>query len=84
MNTKKFDLNEFMKNRVAKTKLGNPVKFITITNDNKLLVSVNHRNRVVGSYSKTVVPTFGGETEKYNLNGKKYAGVDSEFDLINI
>lgn len=82
MEARKFDLNEFKRTRVAETKLGNPVKLITITNDNKLLVSVSHRNRIVGSYSKTLVPLSPNTTEKYNLDGRKYRGTDTEFDLV--
>ena len=33
-----FNLNEFKAGKTATTKLGNPVKFICITNDGKLLV----------------------------------------------
>lgn len=76
-----FNLKEFMNGKPAMTKLGNPVKFICITRD-KILVNVKHRSKIVGTYSKTVAPVFTSSVEKYTLNGKKYDGTDTEFDLV--
>jgi hypothetical protein len=77
-----FNLNEFKNGKTATTKLGNPVKFICITADGKLLVNVNHRSRIIGFSSKTVAPVFEGSIEKYNLDGHKYRGTETEFDLV--
>ena len=82
MTNRYFNLNEFKSGKTATTKLGNPVKFICVTNDGKLLVKVNHRNQVVGFSSKTVVPVLEGTVEKYNLDGRTYRGTDTEFDLM--
>jgi len=81
MKTKKFNLEMFRCGANAQTKLGNPVKFISITNDGKLFVSVKYRNRVVGSGVKTVAPMLGSTTEKYNLDGTKYKGASTMYDL---
>ena len=77
----KFNLKEFMNGTPVMTKLGNPVKFVCISRD-KMLVNVKHRSKIVGTYSKTVAPVFTSSVEKYNLDGKKYTGIDSEFDLV--
>ena len=76
-----FNLNEFKNGKKATTKLGNPVKFITITGD-KILVKVYHRSRIIGFSEKSIAPMLDGTVEKYNLDGKKYRGTDTEFDLI--
>ena len=52
------------------------------TADGKLLVKVNHRSRIVGFSSKAVAPVFEGSVEKYNLDGRKYRGTETEFDLV--
>ncbi len=77
-----FDLNEFKAGKNATTKLGNPVKFITITADGKLLVKVNHRSKISGFSNKVIVPMFEGTVEKYNMDGSKYLVAASEFDLV--
>jgi hypothetical protein len=77
-----FNLNEFKAGKTATTKLGNPVKFICVTADGKLLVKVNHRSRIIGFSSKAVAPVFEGSVEKYNLDGRKYRGGETEFDLV--
>lgn len=76
-----FNLNEFKNGKKATTKLGNPVKFITMTGD-KILVKVYHRSRIVGFSVKSIAPMLDGTVEKYNLDGRKYRGTDTEFDLI--
>ena len=76
-----FNINEFKNGKKATTKLGNPVKFITITGD-KILVKVYHRSRIVGFSEKSVAPMLDGTVEKYNFDGRKYRGTDTEFDLI--
>ena len=81
MMTKEFNL-EMAKNGAAiQTKLGNPVKFNCITNDNKLFVTVFKRSRIVGGDHKAIAPSFGGTQDKYCLNGRKYAGTTTMFDL---
>lgn len=81
MNNRYFNLNEFKSCKTATTKLGNPVKFITITGD-KILVNVYHRSRIIGFSKKMVAPMFEGTVEKYHLDGRKYRGIDTEFDLV--
>ena len=76
-----FNLNEFKNGKKATTKLGNPVKFITVTGD-KILVKVYYRSRIVGFSEKSIAPMLDGTVEKYNLDGRKYRGTDTEFDLI--
>ena len=76
-----FNLNEFKNGKEVVTKLGNPVKFITMTGD-KILVKVYHRNRIIGFSQKVVAPMLDGTVEKYNLDGRKYRGTDTEFDLV--
>ena len=78
--TKYFNLTEFMNGKKATNGLGNPVKFITLTRD-KMLVKVYHRYKVIGFSHKEVVPEFEGRVEKFNLNGKKYAGTDTVWDI---
>ena len=66
--TKTFNLEMFKNGAKAQTKLGNPVRFITITNNGKLLVAV--------------FPRYGmEESAKYNLDGKKYTSTDTMYDL---
>lgn len=80
--TNYFNLNDFKAGKTATTKLGNPVKFITMLNDGRILVKVYHRTRVIGSFSKTIVPELDGTVERYQSDGKKYRGTTTEFDLI--
>ena len=79
--TKNFNLEMARNGKAIQTKLGNPVKFICITNDGKLLVSVKHRSRIAGFSNKTVAPVWEASAEKYNLDGKKYSGTKTDFDL---
>jgi hypothetical protein len=75
-----FNLNEFKNGKTATTMLGNPVKFICMTGD-KILIKVYHRSRVGGFSQKYVAPEFEGTVEKYNLDGRKYRGTDTWYDL---
>lgn len=68
MKTKNFNLEMFRNGAKAQTKLGNPVKFISITNDGKLFVSVKPRWK-------------SPESAKYNLDGRKYTGANTVYDL---
>lgn len=69
MKTNKFNLEMFKNGAKAQTKLGNPVRFITVANNGKLIVAVT--------------PRFGlDEQSKYNLDGTKNKGVDSPYDLV--
>lgn len=77
-----FNLNEFKSGKTATTKLGNPVKFIMVLNDGRILVKVYHRSRVVGFSNKTVAPEIDGTVERYQADGRKYRGTDTEYDLI--
>jgi hypothetical protein len=66
--TKQFNLEMFKKGVKAQTKLGNPAKFITIDARGKLVVAV--------------LPRFGvEESVKYTLDGKKYNGTETMYDL---
>lgn len=68
MMTKEFNLEMFKNGAKAQTKLGNPVKFITIANNGKMIVSV--------------MPRYSGiEQAQYNTNGRKYNGTDTLYDL---
>lgn len=78
--TKEFNLEKFMQGAPVQNKLGNPVKFICMTRG-KMLVSVMHRYRVIGSFEKNVAPMHEASTEKFNVNGKKYNNLDSVYDL---
>lgn len=78
--TKEFNLEKFMNGAPAQNKLGNPVKFVCMTRG-KMLVSVFHRYRVIGSFEKNVMPLHEGTSEKFYLNGKKYLNSDSVYDL---
>ena len=77
-----FNLTEFKNGKTATTKLGNPVKFITMLSDGRILVKVYHRSRVIGFSVKTVAPEYDGTVEKYQADGRKYRGADTEFDII--
>lgn len=78
--TKEFNFEMFKNGAPAQTKLGNPVKFVTMTNG-KMLICVYHRYNVVGNFEKHVAPCLDGRHEKYNINGKKYNGTDTVWDL---
>jgi hypothetical protein len=68
MKTKEFNLEMFKNGAKAKTKLGNPARFITVANNGKLIVAV--------------IPRWKAEESvQYNLNGKKYNGTDTMYDL---
>lgn len=75
-----FNLNEFKNGKTATTMLGNPVKFICMTGD-KILIKVYHRNRIIGFSEKAIAPMLDGTVEKYNLDGRKYRGTDTMYDL---
>ena len=68
MNTKKFNLEMFKNGAKVQTKLGNPVKFITIAHNGKLVVSVRPRAGM-------------DEVVQYNIDGKKYTGTSTMYDL---
>jgi len=68
METKKFNLEKFKAGAKVQTKLGNPVKFITVSNRNELIVSVQPRQGLA-------------EQCKYTIEGKKYNGTETMFDL---
>lgn len=78
--TKEFNFELFKSGKLAQTKLGNPVKFICITGD-KMLINIKHRYNIIGGSTKILAPSLSGRNEKYNLNGKKYNGYNSEYDL---
>lgn len=75
-----FNLDEFKNGKTATTMLGNPVKFICMLDD-KIVIKVYHRTRVVGFSTKYIAKEIDGTTEKYNLDGKKYRGTDTWYDL---
>ena len=68
MKTNTFNLEKFKNGAKAQTKLGNPVRFITIANNGKIIVAIKPRWRME-------------EVAQYNLDGKKYAGTDTMYDL---
>jgi len=68
MKTKEFNLEMFKNGAKAQTKLGNPARFITVANNGKLIVAVTPRWK-------------SEESVQYNLNGKKYNGTDTWYDL---
>jgi len=77
-----FNLNEFKAGKTCTTKLGNPAKFITMCGDGKMLVQVTPRYRIIEGPTKYAVGGCTPYTCKYNVNGKKYNGTDTEFDLV--
>jgi hypothetical protein len=77
-----FNFSEFKNGSNATTKLGNPVKFVTMCSDGRMLVQVNPRNRIVESGNLKYVTYGTPYTEKYHVNGKKYRDYDSEFDIV--
>ena len=66
--TKEFNLEMFKNGAKVQTKLGNPVRFIAIANNGKLIVCIKPRWRME-------------ESAQYNLDGRKYAGTDTMYDL---
>ena len=68
MKTNTFNLEMFKNGAKAQTKLGNPVRFITIANNGKIIVAIKPRWRME-------------EVAQYNLDGRKYAGTDTMYDL---
>ena len=68
MKTNTFNLEKFKNGAKAQTKLGNPVRFITIANNGKIIVAIKPRWRME-------------EVAQYNLDGRKYAGTDTMYDL---
>ena len=80
--TNSFNLEMFKNGKAAQTKLGNPVKFICITNDGKLFIRVYHRTRIVGFSTKyEAAADHDGTTYKYNIDGTKYNNTPSDMDL---
>lgn len=80
--TNNFNFEKFKNGGNATTKLGNPVKFITICSDGRMLVQVTPRSRIVEQNTlKHVVPAMP-YTDKYHVTGKKYPNTDSEFDIV--
>lgn len=78
--TKEFNFEMFKNGVPVQTKHGIPVKFVTISRG-KMIVKVYHRHSVIGNFEKCIAPVFEGKTEKYNMNGKKYIGADTVWDL---
>lgn len=81
MTTKKFNLEMARNGKAIQTKLGNPARIITITNDNKLYVEIMYRYIVKGSFEKVIAPVLEPMTEKYCLDGRKYSNTDTNYDL---
>lgn len=80
--TNNFNFEKFKNGGNATTKLGNPVKFITMCSDGRMLVQVTPRSRIVEQNTlKHVVPAMP-YTDKYHVTGKKYPNTDSEFDIV--
>lgn len=77
-----FNFSEFKNGGNATTKLGNPVKFVTMCSDGRMLVQISPRNRIVESGNLKYVTLGTPYTEKYHVNGKKYRNADSEFDIV--
>ena len=69
-NSKKFDLEKFMKGAIAKTSYGAKAKFGTIS-----------RDRLIVQFTSTIGVTT---QETYQLNGKKYKNATSPFDLVEM
>jgi len=68
MKTKKFNLEMFKNGAKAQTKLGNPARFLSISVRGELIVAV--------------LPRWSAEEAvKYQLDGKKYKGTDTMYDL---
>jgi len=68
MKTNNFNLEQFKNGSKAQTKLGNPARYLGISVRGELMVGVT--------------PRWGMEEPvKYNLDGKKYKGTDTMYDL---
>lgn len=81
MKSNQFNLDEFKQGRVAYNKLGNPVKFKCLDNQHPGVMVVQVQPRI-GS-SKTGSYIFA-RLEKLYINGKKYKGIDSYYDLVSM
>ena len=68
MKTSNFNLEKFKNGAKAQTKLGNPVRFITIANNGKMIVEIKPRGGMP-------------ESAQYFPNGKKYGAGDTMYDL---
>ena len=68
MKTNTFNLETFKNGAKVQTKLGNPVRFIAIANNGKLIVCIKPRWRME-------------EVAQYNLDGRKYTGTDTMYEL---
>ena len=64
----KFNLEQFKMGKKAQTNLGNPARFITVSNHNELIVAVKPR------WSEE-------QCEKYSLDGKRLHNPNSVYDL---
>ena len=64
-----FNLEQFKNGAKVQTKLGNPVRFITVSNTGKLIVAVKPRWKQE-------------EQATYKLDGKKYKGTTTAYDLV--
>ena len=67
---KKFDIDEKTLRKCGRE-----------TEDGHIVIKVYHRTRVVGFSTKYIAKEIDGTTEKYNLDGKKYRGTDTWYDL---
>lgn len=68
--TSSFNFNEFKNGKMAINGLGQKVKFISETRGQMMVAVTNKFGRV--------------ETIKMNLDGKKYTGVITAFDLVEM
>lgn len=86
MKTTTFNFEAFKNGSIkAMTKLGNPVRFITMLRDGRMLIEIQPRNRIVEQGTlKHVAPAMGTVNDKYYTNGKKYRNTDSQFDLVMV
>jgi len=80
--TNNFNFEKFKNGGNATTKLGNPVKFITMCSDGRMLVQVTPRNRIGEQGTLKYVAPAMPYTDKYHVTGKKYNNTDSEFDIV--
>lgn len=80
--TNNFNFEKFKNGGNAKTKMGNPVKFITMCSDGRMLVQVTPRNCIGEQGTLKYVAPAMPYTDKYHVNGKKYNNTDSEFDIV--
>ena len=68
-NFKAFNLQDALNGAKVVTRIGIPVKVITVTNDEKLLAQIEFG------------PVCRRIPEKFNLNGSKYSGSKHHHDL---